>query len=107
MRNSLAFAAVAIAATAAPAFAAETHVVTMSGSVYHPQSLTAQVGDTIRFVNDDGTDHGVFVPTVGHAIDLGTQAPEEERELTLLKPGNFDVECTFHEHMILEVEVTS
>lgn len=85
--------------------AAETHVVTMAASVYHPASLTARVGDTIRFVNDDGTDHGVFVPTVGHAIDLGTQKPEEERELTLLKPGNFDVECTFHEHMILKVEV--
>ena len=85
--------------------AAETHVVTMAASVFHPQTLTARVGDTIRFVNDDGTDHGVFVPTVGHAVDLGTQKPEEERELTLLKPGSFDVECTFHEHMILEVEV--
>lgn len=85
--------------------AAETHVVTMAASVYHPATLTARVGDTIRFVNDDGTDHGVFVPTVDHAIDLGTQKPEEERELTLRKAGTFDVECTFHEHMILKVEV--
>ena len=98
--------AILIAATAAPALAAETHVVTMAGSFYHPPALTVRVGDTIQFVNDDGTDHIVFVATVGHAIDLGTQKPKEERQLTLLKAGNFEVECANHEHMILKVEVT-
>jgi plastocyanin len=102
----IALAAVLTAAIAAPALAAETHVVTMAGSVYHPPTLTVRVGDTIQFVNDDGTDHIVFVATVGHAIDLGTQKPEEERELTLLKAGTFEVECANHEHMILKVEVT-
>ena len=102
----MALAAFLVLQIPAAAFAAETHVVTMAASVFHPPTLAARVGDTIRFVNDDGTDHGVFVPTVGHAVDLGTQKPEEERELTLLKAGSFDVECTFHEHMILEVEVT-
>lgn len=105
MRSSFALAATAAIAIATPAVAAETHVVTMAGSVYHPASLTARVGDTIQFVNDDGTDHDVFVPTAGHAIDLGSQGPDEQRELTVLKPGKFEVECVFHEHMILTVEV--
>ena len=104
MRSSLVLAAVI--AIASPAVAAETHVVTMAGSVYHPASLTARVGDTIRFVNDDGADHDVLVPTLGHAVDLGSQKPDEERQMTVLKPGTFGVECVLHEHMILTVEVT-
>lgn len=102
----VALAAIVLAPIPALAQAAETHVVTMAAAVFHPPTLSARVGDIIQFVNDDGTDHGVFVPTVGHAIDLGTLKPEEQRELTLLKAGNFDVECTFHEHMTLKVEVT-
>jgi plastocyanin len=102
----MALAAVLTVQIPALALAAEKHVVTMAASVYHPPTLTARVGDTLRFVNDDGTEHGVFVPTVGYATDLGTQKSKEARELILLKPGSFEVECTFHEHMLLKVEVT-
>lgn len=102
-------AAAAIGAAAAMggsgAHAGETHVVAMLGSDYSPARLTVRVGDTIRFVNDDVIDHTVFVATIDHAVDLGGQKAEETRELTLHQPGLFEVECVFHDHMLLTVEV--
>jgi plastocyanin len=85
--------------------AAETYTVTMARMTYAPANLTTRAGDTIRFVNDDAANHVVFVPTAGHAIDLGAQKPGEEREITLMKAGTFDVECANHDHMLLTVEV--
>ena len=99
----IAFCASAIAGTAK----AEEIVVTMAGADYSPPSITASIGDTIRFVNDDENDHNVFVATATHALDLGKQEPGMEVELVLRTLGNFDVECVFHSHMQLKVEVNS
>ncbi len=77
----------------------------MAGSAYNPATLSAAVGDTIRFVNDDQTDHNVFVPTAGHAVDAGKQEPGQDLVLALGKPGEFKVECVFHSGMELMVEV--
>ncbi|MDH3318012.1 MAG: hypothetical protein OER43_19925 [Gammaproteobacteria bacterium] len=41
-----------ILASLGGAFAAE-HVVTMKGAAYSPETVTAAVSDTVRFVNDD------------------------------------------------------
>src|SRR5688500_8273396 len=84
---------------------AEVYTVTMAGMAYAPAHLTARVGDTIRFVNDDASDHVVFVPTAGHAIDLGAQEPGIEKTLDLMKPGSFEVECVIHDPMLLTVGV--
>jgi len=89
---------------AMPALAAE-HVVTMQGADYAPAEIRAARGDVIRFVNDDAVDHAVFVPTVGFGLDLGTQEPGSEKTLPLLKSGTFEVECVFHDHMLLTVHV--
>lgn len=87
-----------------PTTAAE-FTVTMVGMEYRPTRITAAIGDTIRFVNDDPMDHDVFVPTAGHAVDLGKQGPGSEAVLVLGKAGNFDVECVFHSTMLTTVEV--
>ena len=100
-RLSVLAAAVVLALPAA----AETHDVTMPRAAYAPASLTVRVGDTIRFVNDDGTSHQVFVAKVGYAFDLRAQPPGETREMVMLKAGSFEVECVLHEHMRLAVEV--
>lgn len=92
--------------TAGPAISGE-HVVTMSGSDYSPSAISASLGDTILFINDDGTDHNVFVATAAHALDLGKQEPGSEAELVLRSLGSFEVECVFHPHMLLTVEVGS
>jgi len=90
---------------AASAVGAAEHTVTMAGASYAPATLVAAQGDTIRFVNDDGIDHDVFVPTAGYALDLGKQEPGQEKTLTLGKVGEFKVECVFHSGMELMVEV--
>jgi len=86
------------------AFAAD-HVVTMKGAAYSPEMVTAAVGDSVRFVNDDDQNHGVFVPTAGFALDLGKQEPGQEKSYVLGKAGKFTVECVFHSHMMTTVEV--
>lgn len=87
-----------------PATAAEIKV-TMAGAAYQPANISAAVGDTIRFLNDDTSNHNVFVPTAGHALDLGKQEPGQEAVLTLGKAGTFEVECVFHPGMLTIVEV--
>jgi plastocyanin len=91
---------------AAGAAGAADHTVTMAGLQYRPSALTARVGDVIHFVNDDGTDHHVFVPTGGFAIDFGPQKPGTTVEMPSGKAGTFEVECVFHPHMLLKVRVT-
>ena len=95
----------AVMALTAPAFAAE-HVVTISGSEYSPTRIAAKVGDTVRFVNEDAVDHSVFVPTLGHAIDLGATKSGAATVLTLRRAGRIEVECVQHGHMGLIITVT-
>lgn len=77
----------------------------MAGAAYTPAAIEAQVGDRLVFVNDDVVDHNVFVPTVGHGVDLGKQTPGNSAEITLGKAGRFEVECVIHPDMRLAVEV--
>lgn len=79
--------------------------VQMAGADYAPARLEARVGDRLIFVNDDTLDHNVFVPTVGHGVDLGKQTPGSSTELPLGKAGAFDVECVIHPGMHLAVQV--
>src|SRR5258708_36061673 len=87
------------------AMAAEP-VITMRNMTYEPAVLTAKVGDTIRFNNGDGISHEGSVPTKGFGVDLGAQKPGEETRLPLHRPGKFEGECVFHDHMLLTVTVT-
>jgi plastocyanin len=89
----------------AHAAVAAERTVTMSGLRYAPAAVEAKVGDVLRFVNDDRVDHDVFVPTRGFGVDLGVQKPGTQSELTLGKPGTFEVECVFHPHMLATVRV--
>lgn len=97
--------AVLVAAFSANHASAAEITVTMSGASYQPAKISATVGDTIRFVNDDDVSHNVFVPTAGYALDIGAQEPGQETVLTIQKAGAFEVECVFHPHMLTTVEV--
>lgn len=77
----------------------------MEGTAYAPSEVEADIGDRLVFVNDDAVAHDVFVPTAGHGVDLGKQAPGETTALPLHKAGRFEVECVFHPQMHLVVEV--
>lgn len=77
----------------------------MIGSAFSMATLSAKVGDTLRFLNDDSEDHTMFVPTRGFAIDLGTQKPGTEAAMVLARRGRFRVECVNHADMLLDVTV--
>jgi plastocyanin len=79
--------------------------VSMEGASYVPAALSARIGDTPRFRNNDDVNHNVFVPTVGFAVDLGKQDPGKEAVLALGKAGRFEVECVNHEGMVMTVGV--
>ncbi len=104
MRRFLVLGALCCGLTPAAAIGAEI-TVNMAGGDYQPKQVTVAVGDTIRFVNDDGVDHNVFVPTAAFAADLGKQEPGQEAVMTVGKAGAFEVECVFHDHMLTTVEV--
>ena len=93
-----------LSALSFPASAAEI-VVRMEGADYTPTQIEARVGDRLVFMNDDVVEHEVFVPTAGHGIDLGKQAPGQTVTMSLGKSGRFDVECVFHPQMLLSVDV--
>ena len=103
MRSGLCL-VVLLSAWASGAEAAEI-TVQMAGADYAPAKVEARVGDRLIFVNDDALDHNVFVPTAGHGVDLGKQAPGKSTELPLGKQGAFDVECVIHPGMHLAVQV--
>ncbi|HEY9548118.1 MAG TPA: hypothetical protein VIR45_01340 [Kiloniellaceae bacterium] len=103
MRRSLVL-VVPLSGSASAGQAAEI-AVGMAAADYTPATVEAHVGDRLVFVNDDAVDHNVFVPTAGHAVDLGKQEPGARSELPLGKAGVFEVECVIHPHMHLQVRV--
>src|SRR3546814_17976333 len=77
--------------------------VDMQEADYSPAMVDAQVGDRILFVNEDVVDHEVFVPTAGHGVDLGKQAPGAKSVLPLRKHGRSEAEGVIHTQLNLEL----
>ncbi len=86
--------------------AAAERKITMVESSYAPARISAKVGDTLTFVNDDLDNHWVYVATLGHQISGGPQKPGQSFSLVVAKPGTFKVECAFHTDMGTTVSVT-
>lgn len=78
----------------------------MAGSAYAPKMVTAKIGDTINFTNDDFENHWVYVPTLGHQISRANQKPGEDFKLKLGKAGTFEVLCALHTSMAMTVAVS-
>ncbi len=104
MKPVLAAAILCVGLAGGSAAAAEFKV-GMAGSAYSPKLVRAKVGDTLVFDNDDFTNHWVFNPKPGQAFSIGMQKEGEQRRLTLLQPGVYDIECTLHPQMNMTVEV--
>lgn len=95
----------ALALVSSGAIAADI-AISMKDHSFAPDQVTARVGDTLVFTNDDNSDHVVFVANRGFAFDLGVQKPKEVRRYTVKQAGRFEVECVPHAAMKLVVEVT-
>ena|ERR1044071_1058147 len=106
MRRTLltVFCFVAVTTAASSAVATE-HVIAQQGKAFSTKTLTAKVGDTLNFRNDDPFVHNIFSLSDIQSFDLGTFAKGEVRQVKLTKPGKVEIECAVHPEMKLVVEV--
>lgn len=95
----------AIVLTATTAIAATSTTITQKGKEFSERRITIAVGDTVTFLNDDGTTHNIHSNTDGAAFDLGAQAPGETLEYTCNTAGKVKVRCAIHPKMKLDVTV--
>jgi len=103
MRAAVATAAVLLAATSAHA---ADHQIAIKNLMYKPAKVTAKVGDTLTFVNNDNEAHEVYTSTPGFGVNLGDVKGGDKMVMTLRQAGKFDVECGLHPNMALHVTVT-
>lgn len=89
---------------ALPAIADE-YIVSQENKQFSERRITVSVGDTISFVNNDGTTHNVHSNTTGHEFDLGAQAPGEATAYLFSNPGTVKVRCAIHPKMKIIVTV--
>src|SRR5271169_4591717 len=93
---SIAALALGIAGLAPWPAGAETLTVTINAATYVPAEITAKVGDTIVWSNQD-----IFVHSVtdrGKSFDM-TIMPKHDARVALKDSGNFSYYCRFHPNM--------
>jgi plastocyanin len=81
----------------AASHSATTHDVTIQNMAFSPESLTINVGDTVRFTNKDGAPHTATFDAEGQ--DTGTLSRNSVGELTFASAGTFDYICSIHRAM--------
>jgi plastocyanin len=84
---------------------AEEHVISQKGKAFAPKKLTVQVGDTVKFVNEDPFAHNVFSLSDVKSFDLGSYGQGQSKTIVMDKPGIVDVECAVHPDMKMSIEV--
>jgi plastocyanin len=96
MRASIAALALGIAGLAPWPAGAETLTVTINAATYVPVEITAKVGDTIVWSNQD-----IFVHSVtdrAKSFDM-TILPKHDARVALKNSGSFNYYCRFHPNM--------
>jgi plastocyanin len=104
MRITLA-AAAALAALAGGAAGAADFTITQHDNQFNAKELSAHVGDTVSFRNDDPHFHNIFSLSDAQSFDLGSYPKGESRKVTLSKEGEIDVECAIHPNMKMTIKV--
>jgi plastocyanin len=103
------FKAVAVAALVAAlpqlADAAEV-VVKQQDKKFDPGAVSAAVGDTIVFTNEDKVAHNVMVASGPNKFNLGSVKPGAKAQTTLQAAGEVEVRCAIHPKMKLTLTVT-
>ncbi len=96
--------ATAIAMTSGIADAAEYRIY-QKGKQFSVTTLSAQVGDTVVFVNDDKFAHNIYSETPGFEFNYRKQMPGENDILVLDKSIDFEVRCAIHPRMKMSISV--
>jgi plastocyanin len=82
-------------ANPAPAPASAVVQVDMKDIKFVPQTVTAKVGQTIRWTNSDPVAHTVTAKS-GSDVDSGTIGPNQTFETKFAKAGRVDYVCSIH-----------
>lgn len=106
LKNSILSGAVSalVLLAAAPALAEEV-VVSQKNKSFSTKKLKQTVGESIKFVNEDGFAHNVFSLSAAKSFDTGSFGNGQARSVTFDKAGAVEVECAVHPDMRLDVEV--
>lgn len=71
------------------------------------EMLTAKVGDTVHFRNDDSFFHNVYSGSDKQPFDLGSYPRGFQRSVTLRHAGELLIECGLHATMKMKVYITN
>jgi plastocyanin len=95
-KSGVAIAAVSLFAAVSSANAAETINVTIKGMKFTPAEVTAHLGDTILWTNEDAMPH----TATARSKDWDLQVPPgKTASLIVEKAGVFEYFCRFHPRM--------
>ncbi len=84
---------------------AAEYTISQKGKQFSVTTLSAQVGDTVVFANDDRFAHNIYSDTPGFEFDFRKQMPGEKDILVLDKAIVFDVKCAIHPRMKVTISV--
>ena len=84
-----------------PAHAADIQI-TIEKLVYAPAEVSAEVGDTIEWVNKDVLAHTATARTGDWDVKIG---PNKTVRMVLRKPGDVDYYCKFHPNMKAHITI--
>jgi plastocyanin len=74
---------------------AATRNVTIAGFAYSPDPVTVNVGDTVRWTNNDAVAH----TATGSGFNTGSIAAGASKSVTFNSAGTFAYRCTIHPSM--------
>ena len=80
---------------AATAAAGDTVAVTMKDILFKPENVTARVGQTVRWTNEDSVEHDVKAVS-GASFESKRLSEGETYEQKLTRAGGIDYLCTIH-----------
>lgn len=103
-RTTLVATALALSCAAA-AESMHVYAIAQKDRAFSLSTLTIAPGDTIRFTNEDGFLHQIFVHSPGLTVDSDEQRPGQNVDVLFPVAGTFHVLCAIHPKMALQVDV--
>ena len=101
MRAGMLAAALVAVLWTAPAFG-ETITVAMGNVAYAPAKISARIGDTIVWINNDIFAHTATARDKSWDVNI---LPKKTGTYSVTKAGTIEYYCRFHPNMVGEIEV--
>lgn len=88
----------------APQTVGNTQEVKIASFAFDPPTLTVPVGTTVKWTNQDSTNHTVTADD--QSFDSGALAQGKSFSFTFQKEGTYIYKCTIHPDMVAKITVT-